>query len=107
MTGRLSTQERAIRARWYRWVRYLRDRFYRDEEKSDRQFARDVGITPGAFSSMLSRNRDVGISTITKVLFFFRREIPDLTLDRMTFTDPPSTPPKPPGTPQARSHRHK
>jgi len=106
MTGRLSTQERAIRARWYRWVRHLRDRFYRDEGKSDRHFARDVGITPGAFSSMMSRNRDIGISTLTKVLVFFRREVPDLTLDMMTFTDAPSAngsqrhPPK-------RPHSHK
>jgi len=83
--------ERQMRARWGRWFRYFRDR-YHDQGRTDMQFAHDLGLTHGAVSNMLSRKRDVGFNAIMKVRCLFGRVATDLTLDRLTFTDPPKNP---------------
>jgi len=95
MTPRLSRAEAAVRERWTRWFRYFRGHLYQAEGRSDADLARALGVSKGIVSRILTGERAVGVDIAIKMLATFRKQDPTLTLDRLTFEDPPkSTPPE-------------
>ncbi len=101
--GRLSRTEAAVRERWSAWFRYFRAHLYRAQGKTDAQLAKDLRVSKGFVSHVITREREVGFDVALKMLLVFRKQMPSLTLDRLAFEDPPEDPPKNPPS----GHRRK